>query len=278
MKQQLMTFFTLSPLHIGCGSDVGVVDQPVLRERHTDWPVIPGSTIKGVISDLFLDKTEAHDYVRSARGEELLGTVSTGNKAKAGTLSIGEGVLLAFPVRSARGCFAWVTCPMALQRFAKAKGCAFAIPTIESECCLAGETVKIGEDVVLEEYKFAVKGKPSEDCLAALKALTAVEIWQGIGERLVILSDDAFTYFVRNTCEIANHNRIDDVTGVVADGALFSQENVPSEVLFWSVIRSKNADDLTVLKEEIAKVDATLQVGADASTGLGYCAVTFVEA
>lgn len=285
MNRKLLTLFTLSPLHIGCGSDVGAVDQPVMRERHTQWPIIPGSTIKGVLADLFLEKTEKEvngetkiAYTRTKLGEELLGVASTDNKAKTGTLSIGEGTLLAFPVRSAKGCFAWITCPIALQRFAKAQQLAIAPLTLENETCLAPEEVCIKENVVLEEYKFKVAGAVPTQWTDALQSITSVEIWKSIAQRLVVLPDDEFAYFVRNTCEIANHNRIDDVTGVVSDGALFSQENVPSETLFYSPIYAKSPDALASLEQAVSDCDNLLQIGADASTGLGYCNATFFKA
>lgn len=285
MNRKLLTLFTLSPLHIGCGSDVGAVDQPVMRERHTQWPIIPGSTIKGVLADLFLEKTEKEvngetkiAYTRTKLGEELLGVASTDNKAKSGSLSIGEGTLLAFPVRSAKGCFAWITCPIALQRFAKTQQLAIAPLTLENETCLAPEEVCIKGNVVLEEYKFKATGTVPTQWTEALQSLTSVEIWKNLAQRLVILPDDEFAYFVRNTCEIANHNCIDDVTGVVVDSLLFSQENVPSETLFYSQIYAKNDDAIAALEEAVEKSDSLLQVGADASTGLGYCGITFVNA
>ena len=52
MQTKIMSIFTRTPLHVGCGSSVGAVDQPVVRERHTGYPVIPGSAIKGVLADL----------------------------------------------------------------------------------------------------------------------------------------------------------------------------------------------------------------------------------
>ena len=55
MKQQIMSIFTRTPLHVGAGSAVGVVDLPVMRERHTGYPVIPGSSLKGVLADLWRD-------------------------------------------------------------------------------------------------------------------------------------------------------------------------------------------------------------------------------
>lgn len=45
----LLFVHALTGLHPGSGTALGVVDLPVQRERHTDWPLIPGSSLKGVM-------------------------------------------------------------------------------------------------------------------------------------------------------------------------------------------------------------------------------------
>ena len=111
MTTQLLTLFTRTPLHVGAGPSVGAVDQPVVRERHTGYPVIPGSALKGVLADLWLDRTNPANPVRTDPGKNLFGEDDVHAPAKAGNLLVGESKLLAFPVRSAKGCFALITCP-----------------------------------------------------------------------------------------------------------------------------------------------------------------------
>ncbi|HCW51693.1 MAG TPA: hypothetical protein DGR79_06470, partial [Clostridiales bacterium] len=45
----------LTPLHVGAGQGVGFIDLPVMREKATGWPIVPGSTVKGVMRGLFED-------------------------------------------------------------------------------------------------------------------------------------------------------------------------------------------------------------------------------
>ena len=120
MTTKLLTIFTRTPLHVGAGSSVGAVDLPVIRERHTRFPIIPGSSLKGVLADLWNEKIENEKgelkTSRSKEGLKLFGSTDS-KAAESGYLLIGEGKLLAFPVRSAKGCFAWITCPLALNRF-----------------------------------------------------------------------------------------------------------------------------------------------------------------
>ena len=41
----------LTPLHVGEGFGIGAIDLPIVRERTTQWPLVPGSAVKGVIAD-----------------------------------------------------------------------------------------------------------------------------------------------------------------------------------------------------------------------------------
>src|SRR5437870_3789444 len=51
MSPKILYIFTRTPLHVGAGSSVGAIDQPIIRERHTGFPVIPATTLKGVFAD-----------------------------------------------------------------------------------------------------------------------------------------------------------------------------------------------------------------------------------
>ena len=138
MTTKLLTIFTRTPLHVGCGSSVGAVDQPVLRERHTGFPAIPGSALKGVFADLWNERTPDNKITRSKEGVRLFGNDNP-QQAAAGKLLIGEGKLLAFPVRSAKGAFAWLTCPLALNRFKRDAYVAFGVPEVAEGQALVTE-------------------------------------------------------------------------------------------------------------------------------------------
>ena len=48
---KILYLFTRTPLHVGAGASVGAIDQPVIRERHTGFPIIPASSLKGSFAD-----------------------------------------------------------------------------------------------------------------------------------------------------------------------------------------------------------------------------------
>ncbi|MBP7139352.1 MAG: type III-B CRISPR module RAMP protein Cmr4 [Caldisericia bacterium] len=47
---------TITPMHCGTGQDLGIVDMPIQRERHTGFPKIEGSSLKGALRESFEDK------------------------------------------------------------------------------------------------------------------------------------------------------------------------------------------------------------------------------
>ncbi len=284
MTTQLLTLFTRTPLHVGAGASVGAVDQPVVRERHTRFPVIPGSALKGVLADLWLERNEKGEIVRSQEGKDLFGfdeKQTKENPGHAGSLYIGESKLLAFPVRSAKGCFAWITCPTALRRFDREKNAKLPLnrlPTAAMDA-MVSDALMLGEGkAAFEEYVVSAKGRPDDAIVKALAELSSDPLWSsGLGDKLAIVSDELFQYFAENACEIAQHNRINDETHVVDDGALFNQENVPSEAMFYSVLRSNVDGDFKKLSDKLDSVGKVVQVGADITTGLGWCSVALVK-
>ena len=143
---------------MGAGAIVGAIDQPIIRERHTGFPFIPGTSLKGVLRDTATRDAKTKADVDAIFGE---GFGSGSDSFSAGRISFGEAKLLAFPVRSAKGSFAFATCPLALERFQREQASLGAIkvpPEPEDMKCMAGDTVTISRNgqtgVVLEEYRF----------------------------------------------------------------------------------------------------------------------------
>ncbi|MGN0835321.1 MAG: type III-B CRISPR module RAMP protein Cmr4 [Candidatus Spyradosoma sp.] len=286
MKFKTLVLFTRTPLHVGAGNSVGVVDSPVMRERHTRTPIIPGSSLKGVLADLW-NGDAASFTERKKRDGELKALFGSDNEdaAASGALLVGEARALAFPLRSAKGGFAWITCPHALRKFARDTGKTLpALPEIADGKCLAtkeSDVVVAGKNaVVLEEYKLDKAGDVPADVLSALTELHDDAVWREVARRLVVVNDELFSYFVENACEVVTRIGVNDETGTVDGGALFNQEQVPSETLFYALVgdaEKKNAPDaLTKLGGKLDSVGNVVQVGGDATIGLGFCAVKLI--
>lgn len=314
---RILTIFTRTPLHVGAGASVGAIDQPIIRERHTGFPIIPGSSLKGVLADLWHADTVTLDSEKgkpkTARKLDaditwLFGSddANEGN-ASAGALSFGEARLLAFPIRSAKGSFAWLTSPTLLARAARdgvpgitalAKDLAnkltddtalFSASTKDAPLALPVANSEPKPRVVLEDYTFTHAGSCPADLETALADLIPDESFRPLlAQRLVFVSDGMMSHFARTACEVAQHVRINDATGTADDTGLFNQENAPADTLFYAVIHATRArsaahrtaqhDAPAALAKLAARLSAddvrhTVQIGADATTGLGFCSV-----
>ena len=53
MTTKIYWLEAITPLHVGTGRGVGLIDLPIIREKVTGWPLVPGSSVKGVIRDYF---------------------------------------------------------------------------------------------------------------------------------------------------------------------------------------------------------------------------------
>ncbi|MCC6367838.1 MAG: type III-B CRISPR module RAMP protein Cmr4 [Bryobacterales bacterium] len=258
----------LTPLHPGSGTALGAVDLPVQRERHTDWPVIPGSSIKGVLR-------EATDNGLRPR---LFGAPDT-EGTSAGALAFTDARILAFPVRSLRGVFAWVTCPQALQRWSRDTGLIGntvkppSIPIDESaaHCAQDSPCVHDGK-LILEEFVFEAKA-------------FGLDFFDALGDeerkRLVILDDTNFSHFVKYGTEVTARIRLEEHSKTAVAGALFYQEFVPAEALFYSLVLaapSRRREAPTAEQNlDAFKPPGTIQIGGDETTGKGLCSLRLVK-
>jgi CRISPR-associated protein Cmr4 len=49
MLHKLLYLTAVSPVHNGSGQGLGAIDNPIMRQRDTNLPIIQGSSIKGVL-------------------------------------------------------------------------------------------------------------------------------------------------------------------------------------------------------------------------------------
>jgi CRISPR-associated protein Cmr4 len=103
----------ITPLHNGAGQGLGTIDRPILRERTTNYPIVQADTVKGALKAL-AERTgwDANTELAPAFGKGE----TAGNQ---GALIFKEASLLAFPVRSLAGTFAWVTSRLILARLCR---------------------------------------------------------------------------------------------------------------------------------------------------------------
>jgi len=269
----ILAMYAVTPCHAGSGSSFGVIDLPIQRERHTNWPVIHASGMKGAMRAQF-DRYKGNIPNQTGDLTELIfGSVKS---EFAGSLSVSDAKILAFPMRSSFAPFVWITCPTVLARLIK-------------DLKLAG---KDGDDLkqikdISKEKAFWVNGAFSEGMNILLEdvevttdrpiTLANTAPFLAKAERLLIVHDEIFGYGVSNCTSIMAQIKIDQNTGTTETGSLRYQEELPSDTLMYVVVNwgdSRNVGDQ--IKAEMIKGFVTeqaiaghIQVGGDETLGRG---------
>lgn len=309
MFQEKTTLFLIceTPLHAGSGSDLGIVDLPIQRERHTSFPKIESSSLKGALREAvetyYINTEQDEEKRKKAKSRThdtvftLFGPENAGNDAHMGAVGFSDARLLLFPVKSMKGVFAWVTCPKVLQQFERDMKIVdqnFSISEIptsikEGKCIIlnSNNNITINEtNVVLEEYAFSTQLK--EDIMIGnyqLNAWLAAEasgesfFQDKMSEDIVILSNDDFKDFVNLSTEVITRTAIDNEKGTVKGGALFTEEFLPAESVMYSLVMAAppfndkrkewTASKVMDTFSEIMTELPVVQIGGGATLGKG---------
>lgn len=313
-KHAAVFLYAVSPVHLGAGQAVGLIDNPIQRERHTGHPCFAGSGLKGAVR---------HGFEALSRGEKIEGSLRDliyalfgpdadpesrkGTDLHAGAVSFGDAQLVALPVRSLKGGYVYATCPQALaraRRLLKLIGQPPAWPALpevgEGHCLLANPALRSGDKLHLEAFEYTAQC--SEEDLSKLAQDLAAKALPGknhagdgaydffrdkLKTDLVVLADTDFGYFAEHAMLVEPHVRIDENTGTAKDGGLFYTENLPPESLLIAPLlasqtRMSKADGSMDAQSVMGQIKTVidgklLQIGGDATTGRGLVVATVVE-
>lgn len=306
MNSRILWIHALTPVHVGCGFGVGAVDLPITREKTSHWPYIPGSGIKGVMAD--------HCGASNAAARNATATAAFGKPdwkdqqgqlqgSNAGALIFSDARLVAFPVRSLFGTWAWVTCPLALRRLVRdlqeaglAGVLAGQIPAPGSNQLFVGnlqtKLKQVGQNqnrAFLADLDLEVAA--NEDTNAWAEKL-AGWLFPAAGEqadpwaaefkaRFAVLHEDVFNYLIETATEVSTRIHIDPQTGVVAKGQLWAEEALPAESILASLVwvdritaPGANQTAETILNTYCSRT-VQLQIGGKATVGRGQARCVF---
>jgi CRISPR-associated protein Cmr4 len=294
-KHAALFLYAVSPVHMGAGQAVGVIDNPIQRERHTGHPCFAGSGIKGAVRHGFIAIGGDASLI-----DRLFGPDAGSGELHAGAVSFGDAQLVALPVRSLKNGYVYATCPQAISRAQRLLGLIGvkadwpALAVAEGGCLLANPTLRSGDNLHLEAFEYTAKVSQELPKLAtdlAAKAFPAEAAYAFFREKfsqdLVLLSDTDFAYFAQNAMLVEPHVRIDPDTGTAKEGGLFYTENLPPESLLIapmlaSQTRTGKKDDWMDAMEVHTKMKTVLdgrllQIGGDVTTGRGLVVTKVVE-
>lgn len=293
MNARLLFVHALSPLHAGTGQGVGVIDLPIAREKATNLPYLPGSSLKGTLRDS--PSGEISDDLRF----KIFGPETDKASDYAGSAQFSDQRLLLLPVRSLVGTFAWTTSPYILQRLlrdAKSAGATDAPngvprPATLADCILTEDTgVVSGDRVYLEDLDMNSDADASHQQAATTWAAwlgrqvfpgtdPASDEWRKmLSKRFCVVHDDAMSFLLDTATEVTARIKLQDDTKTVQEGALWYEEALPTESILYGLVvatpvrRFKDELDNTRIFNAIAALASRpTQFGGKATVGRGFC-------
>lgn len=291
MSTRLLFIHALSPLHAGTGHSIGAVDLPIARDKATSHPILPGSSIKGCLRDA----ADGQPWVGKVFGPE---TKNASDHAGAAVFS--DANLLLLPVRSLYGTFAWVTCPLALDRYRRdakeagaknvpASSLVFSAPPKGSPPTIAlpaGSTLKEQNKtrVYFEELDFE-RSQPHEGVAGEWAKHLSGMVFAGDDDakasfvkRFCIVPDDVFTHLGEHATDVVTRVSIDRNTKTVKDGQLWTEESLPTESILVSLVFARPPKQTGIAPEDVFRhlnsvTQRPVQFGGKATVGRGRCRV-----
>jgi CRISPR-associated protein Cmr4 len=285
----------ISPIHAGAGSATGAVDLPIQRERHTGWPHIQASGVKGAFrdhcervwmhKDLDVDKLVKNEKKERALelGNRIFGQ-SDGKNSQAGAVAFSDARLLAFPVRSSAAPFVWIICPALLKR-------------LNRDLVLAGQHIDSLSEATVEPDSYCpVRGDMQgqvilEDICLKQQENNCPELSDFFSkfipdaDKMLLIPDDHFTFLMETATEVQAQIKIKAETGTTQDGSLRYEELLPADTVMYSVVffgderaEEENLMVLDTLKKSVQEAAAThIQIGGDMTLGRGIFKLTWKE-
>jgi CRISPR-associated protein Cmr4 len=292
MDTRMFWIHALTPLHVGSGQGVGFIDLPIMREKTTNWPLVPGSAIKGVLAD-------HHKATEDARrnGSKLGVAFGTGGEesANSGALVFTDARIVCLPVRSLYGTFAWVTCPLALTRLRRdlmsdGTGVGLSepqsnddqtllVPDLSTSVLKDPENRVFFEDLDFTAVESDVVGTWADTI--AKRVFPDDQQWQKhFRHRFTVAPDDSFSFLSELGTEVNARVKIDDETKTVSQGQLWYEESLPTESILAGIVwcdwvLPKSTFTAQNLMGDFCSGTRLLQMGGKATTGKGRVRCVF---
>lgn len=262
-------------IHVGAGRTASLVDLPVIREAGTGYPFLPGSSFKGALRDRWRLKTaqtssanEASALTKADKDDDVVKLF--GSEDGAGSILISDARLFLLPVRSLCHAFVWVTCPYLIRRLNRdIEFCYLG----KKGCFKIAERGVAGDDVIfdgsgslwLEDLRLR---RVDGDTKSIRDAVGVMDVAEG---HLAVVSDEIFGFLTSRRLPVRTRNRLEPDTKTVVTGALWSEESLAPETIFYAMFSSRvpGAKALEAFDKDLT-ADPYLQVGGNETVGEGW--------
>ena len=274
-NSKILVLYGVSSAHVGSGTSFGVIDSPIQRERHTNWPHFQASGVKGAMRHHFEKSANLPDGINGKISEvtqQIFGSESFEGEILPGAIAVSDAKLCAYPIRSSAYPFVWVTCPAVLDRLRKdlalvgVKIDDLKLPNIGDGHAISLEGNLSGK-ILLEDYEVVVGEKytlPDQIKKVFNQA-----------KRLLLVSNEMYHYAVSSCTEVQAQIAIDSDSGSAKDGSLRYQELLPADsILYISLCWGDSRNEAKVPSESILKClrqsfSTHIQIGGDQTLGKG---------
>jgi CRISPR-associated protein Cmr4 len=243
-----------TPTRAGAGQRAtDVIDLPLQREAHTDFPVIRGSSLKGALRfevfRILKDKMDDEDDVKGVVNA-VFGDEPGSGEPSPGAVAVSDAHVLAFPVKAEPGFVAWVTCPyqlrrlvLFLHRFEKlgdlrkaARDTAENASELEDGEALGPE---VGIEVCLDRWKVETVDGCSELAEAIDRAVfRGDDLDEYVGgllrENLYVVDDGTFREIVRSCTDVVTRVALDDRKTV--EHGPWHEERLPRDTVLFGAL------------------------------------------
>ena len=302
LKKELCSickFYAVSAIHAGSGTSTSAVDLPIQRERHTNWPHIQATGVKGAFRAHFrnlVDQNKEKQLINLVFGSDEQDGWDKKIDNLPGAMSVSDARLLAFPMRSNIAPFVWVTCPSVLKRLKTdlqyinlGEKIIIDEQDIQEDNAVNIGNNNISGQVILEDVVVNVSDEKQEDEFFK-KEFSELK-------NFLLISDEMFSYAVSYCTEIQTNIKINSKTGTAEDGALRYQEFLPADSVLYSIVHysGRNVSEIkdekqTELKKLVEEMQAEkiksfvedtvknfIQIGGDETLGKGICKLEWIS-
>ncbi len=284
-ESSILTAYAVTPCHAGSGSSIGVVDLPIQRERHTNWPVVASSGVKGAMrSHVDSRRSILEKELGSEKSQRAVEYIFGSEKNEyAGAISVTDLKMLAYPMRSNIAPFVWITCPAVLKRLVRdLQLVGKPVPSLSQLSVLTKEEDALWLCGSFSPNKKILLEDMEVECKSEIKLDNILQYFKG-ADKLLIVHDTVFDYGVSHCTSINAQIKIDQATGTTQSGSLRYQEELPSDTILYSLVFWGDSHD----KDREMKTDAIkslvtdkilkdfVQIGGDETCGRGIFQITW---
>lgn len=255
------TVYTLSPLHAGAGQASGKVDLPIQREKHSNYPCVYATSLKGSLRDYCSNalnwKESQPDQLKKIFG-------AADDTVGAGGAIFTDLKILFFPIRSSENGFQYVTSARVLERFSRDYRLAMqqekSLDVFQERNLLQPDAMQNTSFVLLEDYIFQKNGAAPQTIIEGIRK-----------QDIYRLNEERFGELLANATQVIPRNQLDE--NKISEN-LWYEEALPADTVLYSFILSSTNDDAAITTIKTALNGKIVQIGGNETVGYGICKIS----